>query len=98
MVFAWGFFASALTVLYLALARASYRASNCRIMPGDPGWPSTNVWNQLNATVSGELITTVPLAAPCYGAARDEQKCGSLKEQWELPAVSKVRQADIASR
>lgn len=68
-------------------------------MPTDAGWPSTDHWNQLNATVCGQLIATVPLAAPCHDAtepgqglsrdwpAYDEEKCATLQNSWLEPEL-----------
>ena len=38
-------------------------SSICRTIPGDDAWPSKVDWDQLNQTVHGKLIATVPLAA-----------------------------------
>jgi hypothetical protein len=68
-------------------------------MPTDAGWPSAATWASLNDTVQGQLIATVPLAAPCHdgsapkgGLTRDwpqydEQKCTELQERWLEPEL-----------
>lgn len=35
-------------------------------IPGDTCWPSSNEWNSFNQSVSGNLKTTIPWAAPCF--------------------------------
>lgn len=71
----------------------------CRYMPGDAGWPSTEQWASLNETVGGQLIATVPLAAPCHDATAperglhqdwpeyNEQECTTLQERWLEPEL-----------
>ena len=76
----------------------------CRFMPNDPQWPSAKTWDALNKTVHGQLIATVPLAAPCHdstapkgGLSRDwpkydQQKCTDLQERWLEPELQYVLQ------
>ncbi len=58
------------------------RPPACRYMPGDAAWPSANAWRELNATVGGRLIATVPLAAPCHDPTYDAQQCAAIKSNW----------------
>jgi hypothetical protein len=62
----------------------------CRNIPGDPGWPSAEAWNELNRTVGGRLIATTPLAAPCHEPGYDAQRCAYLREQWIMPSIQSV--------
>ena len=39
--------------------------SNCRTLPGDPTFPSSHQWAQLNASVDGRLVAVVPSAKFC---------------------------------
>ena len=76
--------------------------NGCRFMPTDAGWPSAKTWTSLNKTVHGQLIATVPIAAPCHdgvapagGLSRDwpkydEQKCTELQERWLEPELQYV--------
>jgi hypothetical protein len=80
------------------------RNASCRFMPTDPEWPSAKTWNALNKTVHGQLIATVPIAAPCHDStapkgglsrnwpAYDEQKCTELQERWLEPELQYVLQ------
>ncbi|KAF3765307.1 putative FAD-dependent isoamyl alcohol oxidase [Cryphonectria parasitica EP155] len=54
---------SLLTSLFLGLVSAD---ASCRVIPGDPDWPSTSTWQSLNETVGGRLIATVPLPSVCH--------------------------------
>lgn len=60
----------------------------CRHIPGDAGWPSESDWSQLNATVHGRLIATVPQASICHSApydSLDDAACRALRERWDFP-------------
>ena len=95
-----------LCLLAVAIAAQSAPTANnaCRFMPTDPEWPSAKMWAALNQTVHGQLIATVPIAAPCHdstapkgGLARDwptydEQKCTELQERWLEPELQYVLQ------
>lgn len=62
--------------------RASNQTHACRYIPGDEGWPSKIHWEQLNDTVGGRLIATVPVAHVCHQsgpfAAYDQTTCEDL--------------------
>ena len=75
-----------------AVNPAGNGTASCKAIPGDPQWPSRDTWNQLNQTVGGRLIASVPEAAVChpggYGALQEnEVACDALMPQWSLPAV-----------
>lgn len=57
-------------------------STNCKYLPSDANWPSLDEWAELNNTVSGRLVATVPLGAPCHDPTYDEELCASLQEQW----------------
>ena len=42
------------------------QSHGCKVFPGDPVWPSEEVWDNLNYTLGGVLEKTVPLAKICY--------------------------------
>ena len=72
-----------LAALALAADARSIKAnSTCRYIPGDVGWPSAKEWQQLNATVGGRLIATVPLGSVCHTkgdfTAYDAAACAAL--------------------
>ena len=58
----------------------------CRVFPGDPDWPSADVWKDLNTTLNGALIKAVPAASPCYKQTAfndyDESKCNAISGNW----------------
>ncbi len=55
---------------------------NCRCIPRDDCWPSTEDWNHLNTTVGGNLIATIPLAQVCHDPYYDQTACDTLKRGW----------------
>jgi hypothetical protein len=64
--------------------------SSCKAIPGDDAWPSQQVWSQLNDTIDGRLIQTVPQAAVCrpggYGnISENEAECVAFKKDWDYP-------------
>ena len=61
--------------------------SSCRCLPGDNCWPSPQEWAQLNATVQGRLIATVPLGAPCHDPTYNATECSHLKEEWPFNEI-----------
>ena len=69
----------------VVLARAA-NLTTCRYVPGDAGYPSTTQWAQLNQTVNGRLIATVPLASRCHSypfSDLDTAVCDTLKTTWD---------------
>jgi hypothetical protein len=78
----------------LSLAQAAV-GGLCKSLPGDTNWPSQEAWNQLNATVGGRLIATVPAASVCHGANPDEAACAALKAQWDQPQPHINRSGEI---
>lgn len=54
-------------------------------MPGDSCWPSAATWSQLNTTVGGSLIATVPIGSPCHDPNYDAVACAALQDEWTLP-------------
>lgn len=57
-------------------------ALRCRYIPGDAGWPHPQLWSQLNRTVNGRLIATVPVGSVCHYPNYDEAKCKELTTNW----------------
>lgn len=72
--------------LFAGFAQAS-ASEACRCFPGDECWPSEHDWSQFNQSISGRLVKTVPLGAPCHAPKYNSTKCVSLKEEWLLPEV-----------
>ena len=51
--------------------------------PDDTCWPLTTAWSDLNATVSGNLISNTPPAIVCYpGLHQDAKACAAINAQW----------------
>lgn len=63
------------------------RQPKCRVLPGDPDWPSQAEWDRLNATVGGRLIAGLPLGAVCHDPHYDEAKCRELRDNWSFPII-----------
>jgi hypothetical protein len=63
------------------------KSGECKPQPGDPAWPSQEVWNDFDEALGGALIRTVPLAAPCYDnwGTYDSKKCISITNNWTNP-------------
>ncbi|KAF2188422.1 FAD/FMN-containing dehydrogenase [Zopfia rhizophila CBS 207.26] len=84
-------------------AYASPASSNCYCLPGDACWPSNSTWAQLNTTVGGRLIATVPIGSPCHDPNYNADQCAALQNQWTLPQLhlassSSVMQAYFANQ
>lgn len=64
--------------------------SNCKVFPGDSSWPSVTEWSNLNETVGGRLVKTVPLGSPCHDPDYDEALCKELQDEWIWEPVQYV--------
>jgi hypothetical protein len=62
-------------------------SNNCKVIPGDKGWPNPQAWAQLNQTVKGRLIATVPIAEVCHAPTFDEARCAQLKNEWGFASL-----------
>ncbi|KAH7393290.1 hypothetical protein BKA64DRAFT_625385 [Cadophora sp. MPI-SDFR-AT-0126] len=71
----------------LSLFFTSSSSATCLCMPGDPCWPSSSTWNQLNSTVSGRLVATFPLGSPCHDPLYNETACAALQSGWTDPQL-----------
>ena len=60
-------------------------SSTCLCMPGDACWPGKEDWVTLNASLSGRLVATVPLAHVCHDPTFDANACMALRAVWALP-------------
>ena len=74
---------------YISLATARQipvrrNGRSCKYLAGDEGWPSSEEWAQLNATVNGRLIATKPLAQSCHAPTLDATECANVKARWTL--------------
>ncbi|KAI1768459.1 hypothetical protein GGR53DRAFT_462427 [Hypoxylon sp. FL1150] len=83
-----------------AVAHPHQRDSGCKVIPGDSAWPSQQEWDNLNQTVDGRLIATVPQAAVCHpggyaGLAFDQAECSVLASEWSLPQIFENKSGEI---
>ena len=74
-------FVAALLACHWAHA-SPYGYTNCKNIPSDLGWPGPEDWAQLNETVDGRLIATVPIAKYCHNPNYHQGQCQVLKETW----------------
>jgi hypothetical protein len=65
-------------------------AADCRCMPSDPCWPTTSAWNDLNSTVGGRLLATIPLGSPCHEPVYSQSECAVLQNEWIDPQLQLV--------
>ncbi|KAJ5947428.1 hypothetical protein N7466_000443 [Penicillium verhagenii] len=80
----------------ISLAKAVPRGStSCRYIPGDAGWPTVNQWQALNASVSGRLIATNPIAHVCHDPTYSEAECEYLQKEWGIPSLQVPEPAEI---
>jgi hypothetical protein len=58
-------------------------AANTSQGPQDSCWPSQATWERLNDQVDGRLITSEPIALPCYpGPKENRTACDSIVANW----------------
>ncbi|KDQ14537.1 hypothetical protein BOTBODRAFT_174716 [Botryobasidium botryosum FD-172 SS1] len=48
----------------------------------DSCWPDSPAWIQLNASVSGHLVRSLPAAAPCHDPYYDADACAIASKSW----------------
>lgn len=68
-------------------------AGECKTFPGDEGWPKGEIWDELNSLLGGALISTVPVAAPCYNSEwgpKDIVKCNDVISKFGTPPLQYV--------
>ena len=83
----WFALTTFLKLLFILSPVAVEATRVCKVLPGDPGWPSESEWNTLNETVSGRLIQTVPIAAPCHPQSPHYNvvECQRIRQNWHVP-------------
>ena len=57
---------SAISFGDVSSAPSVYKGPKCKVLPEDAAWPNKEQWDQLNATVSGNLLKPYPVGAACY--------------------------------
>ncbi|KAI1073515.1 putative FAD-dependent isoamyl alcohol oxidase [Whalleya microplaca] len=81
-----------------ALAHLSWANTGCRYTPGDPGWPSSDDWSNLNNTVHGQLIKTIPQASVCHTLPYsnfNQTACEALQSTWSEAQIYETKPAEI---
>lgn len=76
----------------LVLAGCAVRAgsSQCLALPGDPNWPNATSWANLNRTVEGRLVATIPVGSVCHEPNYDPVACTLLQQKWMVPGTQFV--------
>ncbi|KAI3321636.1 FAD-binding domain-containing protein [Xylariaceae sp. AK1471] len=68
----------------------------CKPIPGDRNWPTTAEWDKLNATVSGRLIATEPIAHVCHAPSNPQSEaCKALRMQWGVAELQTSQPAEF---
>ncbi|CDM36385.1 FAD-binding, type 2 [Penicillium roqueforti FM164] len=70
-------------------------SSNCRCMPGDTCWPSSDDWSRFNTFIGGWLVNTQPLGQPCHDPLYIANECRSLRQQWTKPELHDLSSSSI---
>ncbi|KDQ14470.1 hypothetical protein BOTBODRAFT_342903 [Botryobasidium botryosum FD-172 SS1] len=55
--------------------------SNC--IEGSSCWPPASSWAELNRTLHGHLVRSLPPAAPCHSSYFDADACSTARNNWE---------------
>ncbi|KAH8820157.1 putative FAD-dependent isoamyl alcohol oxidase [Xylogone sp. PMI_703] len=85
-------------ILSSSLVGADHHAPSCRYIPTDVGWPNPHVWAQLNRTVGGRLIATIPQASVCHlqpYSDYDAAECEVLRNGWDMAQTFELKPAEI---
>ncbi|KAI0197065.1 putative isoamyl alcohol oxidase [Xylaria flabelliformis] len=86
-----------LMLLLTVPALADSLLSNCRCIPGDKCWPSSQKWSQLNATINGRLVAANPLPRVCHKPNYNQTACAALAAVWKLPQTHYPNPVEITS-
>jgi hypothetical protein len=70
------------------LSTGSLAGAICKSVPGSPGWPSLAEWQQLNKSLSYQLLKPLPPAAPCHANEPNYNSltCAYIESQWSTGA------------
>jgi hypothetical protein len=66
--------------------------STCRVLPSDSAWPSPQKWAQLNETVYGQLIASVPIGSVCHNVPFNNynaEACSVVQDTWDQTTWAK---------
>ncbi|KAI1755488.1 putative FAD-dependent isoamyl alcohol oxidase [Xylaria castorea] len=81
-----------------ALALLTRVDATCRSIPGDADWPSSEHWTELNTTVHGRLIQTIPQASVCHTlpfADFNSDACTALQTTWSVTETYELKPAEF---
>ncbi|KAH7318292.1 putative FAD-dependent isoamyl alcohol oxidase [Stachybotrys elegans] len=81
----------------LALGAVSNR-NTCTFLPDDARWPAPSAWSQLNSTVGGRLIATVPQGSVCHSqpySNYDAAACATLQSSWGAAQTFVTKPAEL---
>ncbi|RGP62645.1 putative isoamyl alcohol oxidase [Fusarium sporotrichioides] len=76
-----------LPLLALATGASATGKYSCKCFPGDSCWPSDAEWSNLNSTVGGRLVATVPLGSPCHDPDYNADECKHLQSEWLYSSI-----------
>lgn len=66
--------------------KSSEGAGGCKTYPGDPSWPSADLWSVYDDLLGNALSPIIPIASPCYRDSAydnyDASLCASVTEGW----------------
>ena len=61
-------------------------AGGCKTYPGEPQWPSEDLWGVFNELLGSALSPIIPIASPCYKDSAydnyDASLCAAVTEGW----------------
>ncbi|OQE09919.1 hypothetical protein PENVUL_c005G02576 [Penicillium vulpinum] len=91
-----------LLCIFSVLQASAGLSLNCRCMPGDSCWPSSDDWARFNTSIGGRLVSTQPLASPCHDPFYNASECLALRQQWTKPELhddssSSIMAASVAN-
>lgn len=64
----------------------SHNFTGCKTFPGDSGWPSNSIWDDIDRLINGTLIKTKPIASLCYNSqwgTKDLDGCSALVSNFQ---------------
>ena len=74
-------------IFFLTLLHLKFSAAlQCRCFPGEACWPTSADWTNLNSSVDGRLIATIPIGSPCHDPTYDAARCLAIQEKWFDPS------------
>ena len=72
---------------YLAyFALSTFALPKCKTAPSDNSWPLDENWVELNNSIDGTLIKTIPIASSCWpgNPFNSPESCAVVQRNWTL--------------